>query len=79
MHEAITQDINPDDTTIYNSTIYNSSKYNSNIDNNSTIIMELSEISKQYKRFLLNSFYEYFKIKSKNINIVFSKSQNPFN
>ena len=38
-----------------------------------------TEISMQYKRFLLNSFYEYFKIKSKNINIIFSKSQNPFN
>ncbi len=37
------------------------------------------EISTQYKRFLINSFYEYFKIKSKNIKIIFSKSSNPFN
>ncbi len=37
------------------------------------------EISTQYKRFLLNKFYEYFKIKSKNIKIMFSKSENPYN
>ena len=36
------------------------------------------EISASYKRYLLNQFYSYFKIKSKNIKIFFSKSQNPF-
>ena len=36
------------------------------------------EISIQYKRYLLNNFYEYFKIKSKKIKIIFSKSINPY-
>ncbi len=36
------------------------------------------EISIQYKRFLLNNFYNYFKIKSKNVKIKFSKSNNPY-
>ena len=39
MAQTSTEDINPDYTTIYNSTT----------DNNSKIIMELSDISKQYK------------------------------
>ena len=37
------------------------------------------EILISYRRFLLNNFYESFKIKSKNIRIVFSKSKNPYN
>ncbi len=37
------------------------------------------EISMQYKRYLLNNFYDYFKIKSKNLKIIFSKSLNPYN
>ncbi len=37
------------------------------------------EISNNYRRFLLNNFYQYFKIKSKNVKIIFSKSINPYN
>tara|TARA_Y100000768_G_C23971451_1_gene680785 strand:+ start:978 stop:2267 length:1290 start_codon:yes stop_codon:yes gene_type:complete len=37
------------------------------------------EISTQYKRFLLNNFHKYFKIKSKNVKLLFSKSNNPYN
>ena len=37
------------------------------------------EISEHYKRFLLNNFYDYFNIKSKNLKIIFSKSNNPYN
>ena len=36
------------------------------------------EIKEQYKRFLLNNFYKNFKIKSKNVKIIISKSQNPY-
>ncbi len=58
-------------------------KYATQISNNPLTIKIFSnfskEISLQYKRFLLNNFYKYFKIKSKKINIIFSKSINPFN
>ena len=37
------------------------------------------EISINYRRYLINNFYDYFKIKSKNIKIIFSKSDNPYN
>ena len=37
------------------------------------------EILNQYRRFLLNTFNENFKIKSKKIKIIFSKSANPYN
>ncbi len=37
------------------------------------------EISTHYRRFITNNFYEYFKIKSKHIRVIFSKSTNPFN
>tara|TARA_B100000674_G_scaffold5879_1_gene4734 strand:- start:1731 stop:3023 length:1293 start_codon:yes stop_codon:yes gene_type:complete len=37
------------------------------------------EISDQYKRFLLNNFYKKFKIKSKKVKIIISKSDNPYN
>ncbi len=37
------------------------------------------EIKTHYQRYLHNNFTDYFKIKSKMIKIVFSKSQNPFN
>ena len=37
------------------------------------------EIKTHYQRYLHNNFTDYFKIKSKMIKIVFSKSKNPFN
>ncbi len=36
------------------------------------------EISNSYKRYMLNNFYNFFKIKSRNLKILFSKSKNPF-
>ena len=36
------------------------------------------EISNSYKRYLLNNFYNFFKIKSRNLKILFSKSKNPY-
>ncbi len=36
------------------------------------------EINSHYRRFLINSFCEYFKIKSKNLKIIFSKTNNPY-
>ncbi len=58
-------------------------KYATQVSENPLIIKIFSnfskEISIQYKRFLLNKFYDYFKIKSKNIKILFSKSSNPYN
>ncbi len=57
-------------------------KYATQISSNPLTIKIFSnfskEISPQYKKYLLNNFYIYFKIKSKNIKIVFSKSTNPF-
>jgi len=57
-------------------------KYATQISKNPLIIKIFSnfssEISVSYKRFLLNNFYDYFKIKSKNVKIIFSKSINPF-
>ncbi len=57
-------------------------KYATQISSNPLTIKIFSnfskEISIQYKRFLINNFYEYFKIKSKKIKIIFSKSLNPF-
>ena len=37
------------------------------------------EIKKHYRTYLLSNFYHYFKIKSKNIKIIISKSNNPYN
>ena len=57
-------------------------KYATQISNNPLTIKIFSnfskEISVQYKRFLLNNFYSYFKIKSKKIKILFSKTDNPY-
>ncbi len=36
------------------------------------------EISNSYKRYLLNNFYSYFKVKSRNLKILISKSSNPY-
>ena len=36
------------------------------------------EITSQYKRYLLNNFYDYFKIKSKKVKIILTKNSNPF-
>jgi len=36
------------------------------------------EISNSYKRYLLNNFYNFFKIKSRNLKILFSKTKNPY-
>ncbi len=58
-------------------------KYATQISSNPFVIKIFSNFSKEilisYRRFLLNNFYESFKIKSKNIRIVFSKSKNPYN
>ncbi len=58
-------------------------KYATQISKNPLTIKIFSNFSKEisihYRRYLLNSFYKFFKIKSKNLKIVFSKSQNPFN
>ena len=58
-------------------------KYGTQISNNPLTIKIFSnfskEISNSYKRYLLNSFYKFFKIKSRNLKISISKSKNPFN
>ena len=58
-------------------------KYATQISNNPLTIKIFSnfskEISIQYKRYLINNFYNYFKMKSKNIKIVVSRSVNPYN
>ncbi len=58
-------------------------KYATQISNNPLTIKIFSnyskEISIQYKRFLLNSFCDFFKLKSKKIKFIFSKSNNPYN
>ena len=36
------------------------------------------EITKHYRRFLLNKFYSDFNFKSKNLKVLFSKSENPY-
>ena len=58
-------------------------KYATQISNNPLTIKIFSnfskEISIQYKRYLINNFYNYFKMKSKNIKIIISKSLNPYN
>ncbi len=58
-------------------------KYGTQISKNPLTIKVFSnfskEISNSYKRYLLNNFYKYFKIKSRNIKISISKSNNPFN
>tara|TARA_Y100000591_G_scaffold51155_1_gene39403 strand:+ start:120 stop:1406 length:1287 start_codon:yes stop_codon:yes gene_type:complete len=58
-------------------------KYATQISNNPLTIKIFSnfskEISNQYKRYLINNFYSYFGMKSKNIKIVVSKSLNPYN
>ena len=58
-------------------------KYATQISNNPLTIKIFSnfskEISNQYKRYLVNNFYSYFEMKSKNIKIVVSKSLNPYN
>ncbi len=57
-------------------------KYATQISNNPLTIKIFSnftkEISNHYRRFLLNSFYEFFNIKSKKVKIIFSKSSNPY-
>ena len=37
------------------------------------------EIKENYKTYLINNFYKYFKIKDIKIIILFSKSKNPYN
>ncbi len=58
-------------------------KYATQISNNPLTIKIFSNFSKNinihYRRYLLNSFNKYFKIKNKNIKIIFSKSLNPYN
>ena len=57
-------------------------KYGTQISKNPFTIKIFSnfskEISNSYKRYLLNNFYNYFKIKSRNLKILFSKSKNPY-
>ena len=58
-------------------------KYATQISNKPFTIKIFSNFSKEidqsYKRFLVNNFCNYFKIKSKIIKIIISKSQNPYN
>ena len=58
-------------------------KYATQVLNNPLTIKIFSNFSKeitiQYRRFLLNNFYNYFNLKSKNVKIIFSKSSNPYN
>ncbi len=58
-------------------------KYGTQISNSPITIKIFSNFSKEikndYKRFLINQFYKYFKIKNKKITIIFSKSNNPYN
>ena len=57
-------------------------KYGTQISKNPLTIKIFSnfskEISNSYKRYLLNNFYNFFKIKSRNLKILFSKSKNPY-
>ncbi len=58
-------------------------KYATQISDNPLTIKIFSNFSKEitsdYRRYLLNKFYKYFKIKSKNVKIIFSKTSNPYN
>ncbi len=58
-------------------------KYGTQVSNNPLTIKIFAnftkEISLNYKRFLINEFYNYFNMKSKKIKIIFSKSDNPYN
>lgn len=57
-------------------------KYGAQVSKNPLTIKIFSnfskEISNSYKRYLLNNFYNFFKIKSRNLKILFSKSKNPY-
>ncbi len=57
-------------------------KYGTQISNNPLTIKIFSNFSKEiqnsYKKYLLNNFYSYFKIKSRNLKISISKSINPY-
>ena len=57
-------------------------KYGTQVSKNPLTIKIFSnfskEISNSYKRYLLNNFYNFFKIKSRNLKILFSKSKNPY-
>ena len=58
-------------------------KYGTQVSSNPLTIKIFSnfskEISKSYKRYLLNNFYKFFKIKSRNLKISITKSKNPYN
>ena len=57
-------------------------KYGTQVSKNPLIIKLFSNFSKEiqnsYKNYLLNNFYNYFKIKSRNLKISISKSVNPY-
>ncbi len=57
-------------------------KYGTQVSKNPLTIKIFSnfskEISNSYKRYLLNNFYNFFRIKSRNLKILFSKSKNPY-
>ena len=57
-------------------------KYGTQVSKNPLTIKIFSnfskEISNSYKRYLLNNFYNFFKIKSRNLKILFSKAKNPY-
>ncbi len=57
-------------------------KYGTQVSKNPLTIKIFSnfskEISNSYKRYLHNNFYNFFKIKSRNLKILFSKSKNPY-
>ena len=57
-------------------------KYGTQVSNSPLTIKIFSNFSKEisvsYKRYLLNNFYDFFKIKSRNLKILISKSKNPF-
>ena len=58
-------------------------KYATQVSNNPLIIKIFSnfsnKVSDHYKKYLINSFYKDFKIKSKKVKLIFSKSDNPYN
>ena len=58
-------------------------KYGTQVSKNPLTIKIFSNFSKEiqnsYKKYLLNNFYNYFKIKSRNLKISISKSTNPYN
>ena len=58
-------------------------KYGTQVSNNPLTIKIFSnfskEISNSYKRYLLNSFYKFFKTNSRNLKILITKSKNPYN